>query len=189
MSFGQDGSATGIYAQRYNAAGVAQGSEFRVNTYTTGDQTRPRATWMPQGGFVVAWQSMGQDGSDDGVFGQRYDASGVPQGGEFRVNGFTPGVEAHAAIASAQNRFAVAWQGGGEGSGYGVFLRRFSVLSGDVNGDGVVNVSDVFYLINYLFAAGPAPVGPGDVDASGAVNVTDVFYLIDYLFAGGPAPK
>lgn len=28
---------------------------------------------------------------------------------------------------------------------------------GDVNCDGVVNVSDVVYLINYLFINGPAP--------------------------------
>jgi virginiamycin B lyase len=28
---------------------------------------------------------------------------------------------------------------------------------GDVNGDGDVNVADVFYLINFLFAGGPAP--------------------------------
>ena len=31
----QDGNDLGVYAQRYNAAGVAQGSEFQVNTYTT----------------------------------------------------------------------------------------------------------------------------------------------------------
>ena len=29
--------------------------------------------------------------------------------------------------------------------------------AGDVNGDGSVNVSDVFYLINFLFAGGPTP--------------------------------
>ena len=34
-SDGQDGSGYGIYAQRYNASGVAQGSEFLVNTFTT----------------------------------------------------------------------------------------------------------------------------------------------------------
>ena len=34
----QDGSGFGVYAQRYNAAGVVLGSEFRVNTYTTGVQ-------------------------------------------------------------------------------------------------------------------------------------------------------
>lgn len=31
------------------------------------------------------------------------------------------------------------------------------VVPGDVNDDGDVNVADVFYLINFLFAAGPAP--------------------------------
>ncbi|HPS77655.1 MAG TPA: dockerin type I domain-containing protein [Thermoanaerobaculaceae bacterium] len=60
---------------------------------------------------------------------------------------------------------------------------------GDVNGDGGVNVNDVFYLINSLFAGGPAPVISGDVNGDGAVNVNDVFYLINFLFAGGPAPQ
>src|SRR5205807_1418021 len=34
---------------------------------------------------------------------------------------------------------------------------------GDVNGDGVVNVADVFYLINFLFAGGPIPRGRANV--------------------------
>src|SRR5262245_3379783 len=62
------------------------------------------------------------------------------------------------------------------------------VASGDVNGDGFVDVADVFYLINFLFAGGPVPKGVGDVDANGVVDVADVFYLINALFAGGPAP-
>jgi hypothetical protein len=59
---------------------------------------------------------------------------------------------------------------------------------GDANGDGVVDVSDVFVLINYLFAGGPAPTGPADADGNLTLNVSDVFYLINFLFAGGPAP-
>jgi photosystem II stability/assembly factor-like uncharacterized protein len=59
---------------------------------------------------------------------------------------------------------------------------------GDVNGNGTVEVGDIFYLINHLFAAGPAPVGSGDVNGNGTVEVGDIFYLINYLFAGGPAP-
>jgi IPT/TIG domain/Dockerin type I domain len=59
---------------------------------------------------------------------------------------------------------------------------------GDANGDGQVTVADVFYLINYLFAGGPAPIGSGDANGDGSVTVSDVFYLINYLFAGGPAP-
>ncbi len=59
---------------------------------------------------------------------------------------------------------------------------------GDADGNGVVNVADVFYLINFLFAGGPVPIGESDADADAAVSVTDVFYLINHLFAGGPAP-
>ncbi len=62
--------------------------------------------------------------------------------------------------------------------------------SGDVNGDGTVNTSDIFYLINDLFTNGPAPAGgSGDVNGDGVVNTSDIFYLINYLFANGPAPK
>jgi hypothetical protein len=57
-----------------------------------------------------------------------------------------------------------------------------------VNGDGARNVSDVFYLINFLFANGAAPVGLGDVNGDSKTDVADVFSLINFLFAGGPAP-
>jgi len=59
---------------------------------------------------------------------------------------------------------------------------------GDANGDGLVNVSDVFYLINFLFAGGAAPLGRANVNGDGSVTVTDVFYLINFLFAAGSAP-
>jgi hypothetical protein len=63
-------------------------------------------------------------------------------------------------------------------------------LLGDANGDGNINVSDVVYLINYLFIGGPAPdpIARGDVNRDNFVNVTDVVYLINYLFIGGPSP-
>lgn len=65
-----------------------------------------------------------------------------------------------------------------------------SYLCGDVNGDGVVDVGDVVYLINYLFKSGPVPSPreAGDVNTDGNVDVGDVVYLINYLFKGGPAP-
>ena len=47
---------------------------------------------------------------------------------------------------------------------------------------------DVFFLINFLFAAGEAPFGEADANGDLAVDVADVFYLINYLFAAGPAP-
>jgi dockerin type I repeat protein len=62
------------------------------------------------------------------------------------------------------------------------------VKPGDVNGDGNVDVADVFYLLNYLFSGGPLPVGPADVNNDHFVDVSDAFFLINYLFAGGPVP-
>jgi hypothetical protein len=62
---------------------------------------------------------------------------------------------------------------------------------GDVNNDGAINVSDVVYLINYLFISGPEPVPLwiiGDVNCDAHVNVSDVVYLINYLFINGPEP-
>ena len=63
--------------------------------------------------------------------------------------------------------------------------------AGDCNNDGIIDVGDVVYLINYLFKAGPEPITGkwvGDCNANGIVNAGDVVYLINYLFKSGPAP-
>ena len=46
-SDGQDGDAYGIFARRFDAAGIAQAAELRVNTVTTGHQARPRSAATP----------------------------------------------------------------------------------------------------------------------------------------------
>lgn len=63
-------------------------------------------------------------------------------------------------------------------------------VKGDADGNGVVNITDVVFLISYVFADGPAPnpVSMGDADCNGIVNVSDVVYLLSYIFGGGPAP-
>lgn len=65
-----------------------------------------------------------------------------------------------------------------------------NAICGDVDANGLVNISDVVYLIAYVFSGGPAPnpTSSGDVDCTGIVNVSDVVYLIAYIFSGGPAP-
>src|SRR3954449_3824018 len=74
----------------YSAAPLC--GEFRINSSTSGDQltnlNRDVAA-DAAGNFAVTWQSSGQDGSGLGIYAQRYNAAGVAQGGEFRVNSFT----------------------------------------------------------------------------------------------------
>ena len=66
----------------------------------------------------------------------------------------------------------------------------FPFLRGDVNEDGVVDIADVMFLINYLFIGGspPQPMEAGDCNCDGVVDVADVMYLINYLFMGGAPP-
>jgi len=70
-------------------------------------------------------------------------------------------------------------------------LSRFMATpTGDVNQDGVIDLTDVLFLINYLFKGGtaPDPLRLGDVTADCAVDLNDVLSLINYLYKGGPAP-
>ncbi|MBU8545814.1 MULTISPECIES: beta strand repeat-containing protein, partial [Roseomonadaceae] len=135
-SSGQDGSGTGIYGQRYNAAGVAQGDEFRVNTYTTNAQSQSSVAMDADGDFVVTWNSSGQDGSGYGIYAQRYNAGGVAQGAEFRVNTFTTGSQSSPDVAmDADGDFVVVWHSAGQdGSGTGVFAQRYNA-AGVAQGD------------------------------------------------------
>lgn len=62
------GSGVGVFAQHLDAVGGRVGSEFRVNTYTTGDQAGHSVAGDGTGGFLVTWRSAEQD---DGVLAQR----------------------------------------------------------------------------------------------------------------------
>ncbi len=62
--------------------------------------------------------------------------------------------------------------------------------SGDANGDWIVDVGDIVYLINYLYKGSvpPEPLLAADATCDGFVEVGDVVYLINYLFKSGPEP-
>lgn len=61
-------------------------------------------------------------------------------------------------------------------------------LCGDANGDFVIDLNDLIYLADYLYASGPAPVSPLDPNQDGQWDSADLDYLGAYLFAGGPPP-
>ena len=76
-SYNQDGVYGGIYAQRYDASGEVVGGEARVDTGIGSEQSAPMITGLSDGGYVVTWMSLGQDGSGFGIYAQRYDAAGA----------------------------------------------------------------------------------------------------------------
>ncbi len=68
------------------------------------------------------------------------------------------------------------------------------VVRGNVDDDagGVIDISDLVYLVDYMFTGGPEPPCPDaanvDGDITGTIDISDLVYLVDYMFTGGPPP-
>ena len=123
-----DGTVTLNWA---SVTATTVGSEFRVNTTTSDRQTPLDGEFYgattndfntrsvasdATGNFVVTWSSKNQDGDGWGVYAQRYNSSGVAQGGEFRVNTSTADDQVHASIAMDDaGNFVIAWAGSSDG--------------------------------------------------------------------------
>jgi len=112
-SYNQTGGALfDVFGQRFNAAGVKQGSEFMVNTYTTNSQSYPAVAMDATGNFVVAWSSMSQASASSGrdVYAQRYSSSGAALGSEFLVNTYTTSDQRAPTVAmNDAGHFVVGW--------------------------------------------------------------------------------
>ncbi len=69
-------------------------------------------------------------------------------------------------------------------------VRLIGSHPGDANGNGGIDVTDVVYLVAYIFSGGPAPnpLAAGDADCDGVVTIADAVYLIEYVFLHGAPP-
>ncbi|WP_284186858.1 cadherin domain-containing protein, partial [Zoogloea oryzae] len=135
-------NTNGIYAQRYNSSGVAQGSEFLVNTYTTESQTEPSVAMDASGNFVIAWQSFGQDGDNEGIYAKRYNSSGVVQGSEFHVSTYTTSNQDLPVVAmDSTGNFVVVWESNQDGSGNGIYGQRYNSSGAAQGGEFRINTT------------------------------------------------
>lgn len=78
-SVSQDSSGSAVVGQRYYSDGTALGSEFRINSYETDDQSLPCVSLNGIGDFAVVWQSYGQDSDGWGIYGQLYNRAPIPE--------------------------------------------------------------------------------------------------------------
>ncbi|CAM8662094.1 Kexin/furin catalytic domain [Paracoccaceae bacterium] len=166
MSHGQDGSGWGVYGQRYGLDGAASGAEFRVNSFVSGDQQTPSVTALSDGGWVVTWMSQWQDGSDWGIYGQRYGLDGAASGAEFRVNTYVQSVQASPSVtALSDGGWVVTWHSAGQdGSSWGIYGQRYgfdgavsgaefrvnSFVSGDQQTPAVTALSDGGWVVTWM---------------------------------------
>ncbi len=93
--------------------------------------------------------------------------------GDYRLDGVSPCAEMNNTCLTLLGAF-------GTGCGY---------MCGDVSGDMRVNISDVVYLINFIFREGPAPENDqvADLNHDGGLDVADATVLVHFIFRSGPA--
>jgi hypothetical protein len=143
VSDDQDGDSAGVYQQRYSADGAAIDGEVRVNTYTTGSQDIADVAPLKGGGWVVTWDSKNQDGDQDGVFQQAYNADGTTMGGETQVNTYTTGFQVHPYFAAlSHGGWVVTWiSSGADGDGLGIYQQRYRADGTATGGEVRVNTT------------------------------------------------
>ncbi len=109
----------------------------------------------------------------------------------FAGSRYTPGTTGGVGVQG--NRLLAA-----DGFGVVLFELNQGYICGNVDniitGSSPVDISDLTYLVDFLFNFGPPPpfMEAANVDgvSSGGVpvDISDLTYFVDYLFAGGPAP-
>ncbi|MBC7906082.1 MAG: DUF4347 domain-containing protein [Rhodospirillaceae bacterium] len=110
-----DGAGEDLLAQ----IAAATGADVAASTDPTGanvlggwnTQTDSDVTRLSDGGFVISWWSLNQDGSNYGLYGQRYNADGSTAGGEFLINTSTTNSQNKGALAGLTGGgFVATWQ-------------------------------------------------------------------------------
>ena len=134
QGYGPGSDYSDVFARRFANTGAAQGNEVQVNEPVDGSFEGAPKVAATSSGFVVVW-----DDYED-VFARRFDTAGAPLGDPFQVNTATLGFQGSADVAATvDGGFVVAWEDGyfdapGEdGSGYGVFARRYDA-AGNASG-------------------------------------------------------
>ena len=136
---------------------LAFGPEFPVNTYTTGAQQQSAIAGTGDGSFVVVWSSADQDGSNSGIFGQRFDGTGAKIGEEFQVNTYTTGNQGQPSVAAdGDGNFTVVWSRDFNG----IFGQRFDASGVKAGPEFEVTYSPSTYF--FQFAPAVAADAPGN---------------------------
>ncbi|MGM5528963.1 Ig-like domain-containing protein [Mixta calida] len=142
VSASGDGSGTAIKGQMLDAKGQPVGSEFTVNSTTTGNQLTPVV--LENGNIEVVWTSPGTNGANY-IKGQQYsysyDKEGninglTPVGGEFNISsGAGATGQQHPDVTSLDDGgYIVVWEAlvGGE---YKIFARQYDADNSPATGE------------------------------------------------------
>jgi hypothetical protein len=173
-----DSSGNELWVRRYNGPGNMDDIAFSIatdrsaNVYITGCSYSN----VPN----LDYATIKYDSAGNELWVRKYNGPG---------NGID---EAHALVVDDFNNIYVTGWSYGSGTDMDYATLKYSeAMRGDTDRDGVIDLDDVVYLINYLYMNGyaPEPMEAGNTNCDGVVDVEDIVYLINYVLKGGPEPS
>jgi len=139
-SFGQDGDYRGVYATVIDiTTGNNITAELQMNEVTWNFQQKPSICALSSDLFIVAWESVLQDGDGYGIYMKAIDVTtGTSINSEYPVNNYTTGNQWHSAICALSNKgVTIVWESEGQdGDGYGIYFSTATLVSSISNGNG-----------------------------------------------------
>jgi cadherin-like protein len=127
-----------VRAQRFNADGTKNGSEFRVNTTTGSAQEKPNVAILANGDFAISWSDEGQDSGVPSVKARVFHADGTAVGGAFLVN-TTPHAQDASITALSGGGFVVSWEDDSVANDSNIKARVFQADGTPAGSEFVVN--------------------------------------------------
>jgi hypothetical protein len=122
----QEGNQSNIYGKVFGSDGTPITNEFRISKPHQQDQFSPSVAGLKEGGFVVAWNSIG---SDRDIYAQRYHSDGSRAGGEFRIGVQTDHAQRDTSVAAlADGGFVVVWSSVLTSSDVRIFGQRYNAV-------------------------------------------------------------
>jgi hypothetical protein len=136
-----------IHLQRFDNNGEKIGDEIVVNTYLDKLQNFSEICSLSDGGYIVTWQSYGQDGSFYGIFAQRYDQNGEKFGDEIQVNTTTEDSQYEPSISSLNDGgYVITWTVlRVDGKEHEIYLQRFDANNEKIGDEILVNTYTDLY--------------------------------------------
>ena len=131
--------------------------EVRVHTYANSRQSAPQSIALRDGGYITAWSGAGQPDQGYGVYLQRFDAAGLPVGGEILVNTTTANSQRNPEITLLTNGgYAVVWDNTvpGQPGTLGVFGQVFDASGVRVGGEIQINTDGYSQQVTALAGGG-----------------------------------
>ncbi|NBJ23054.1 hypothetical protein [Microvirga arsenatis] len=171
----QDGSGYNIHQQRYHSSGWTLGRETVVNVAGANEQIMSDVKALPDGGWLVTWESVGQDGSEEGIFQRRYSATGQPvTQGDIQVNTTTTGAQKMASVSMLPDGgWIVTWQSHSSTGAPGEIYQQRFTAAGEKVGPTTPTALDLV----------PQAVAEGSASTASAGSLSVGAYVPDHAFA------